>query len=278
MAYTAEISRDNPALVIFLIDQSRSMGERLGNGEDHRTKAQCVADALNRLLQNLAIKATKADGVRDYFWVSAIGYGHPVGSIFSNFPSVDPVQISRIADSPLRLEQRTIVSVDGETPRVIRLPVWIEPKSYGWTNMCAALQLAEDIISAWAKQHSRAFPPLIFNLSDGGATDGDPAIVASRIMSTATEDGSPVIFNMHISSRSAQSIKFPVTLDGLPERHAERLFRASSILPEPLLAALKSSGEVVSAGSRAMVYNADLASVISLLNIGTSIAHLSGAR
>ncbi|PYS50746.1 MAG: hypothetical protein DMG13_20405, partial [Acidobacteria bacterium] len=81
MVYTAEITRDNPALVIFLLDQSRSMSERLGAGEDHRTKAQCVADALNRLLQNLVIKAAKAEGVRDYFWVSAIGYGYPVGSI-----------------------------------------------------------------------------------------------------------------------------------------------------------------------------------------------------
>jgi len=143
--------------------------------------------------------------------------------------------------------------------------------------MCAALELAEHIVHAWAKQHPRSFPPLIFNLTDGGATDGDPTVPANRILSTITQDGAPLIFNMHISGRSAQCIKFPSSATGLPERHAERLFHASSILPGPLLSALQSYGERAASGSRAMVYNADLASVISLLNIGTSMAHL-GAR
>lgn len=277
MPYTAEISRNNPSLVIFLIDQSRSMGERLGSGDDRRTKAQCVADALNRLLQNLVIKAAKSDGVRDYFWVSAIGYGHPVGSVLSKFPSHNPVPISKIADSPLRLEQRVRSNPDGESQQV-KFPVWIDPKNHGWTHMCAAFQLTRDIVQAWARERSRSFPPLIFNLTDGGATDGDPSLPAQDVMSAVTEDGPPLIFNMHISSHNQQSIKFPDSPSGLPEAHAERLFRASSTLPESLVALLQATGEPARSGSRAMVYNADLGSVISLLNIGTSAAHLAGAR
>ena len=52
MPYTAEISRVNPTCFLFLIDQSGSMAERFG-GEAGKTKAEGVADAINRLLQTL---------------------------------------------------------------------------------------------------------------------------------------------------------------------------------------------------------------------------------
>lgn len=277
MPYTAEISRNNPALVIFLIDQSRSMGERLGSGDDQRTKAQSVADALNRLIQNIVIKATKSDGVRDYFWISAIGYGHPVGGILSQFSSHDPVPISKIADTPIRIEQRMRFCANGETTAV-KFPVWIEPKNYGWTNMCAAFHLACNITKTWTQKLPCGFPPLIFNLTDGGSTDGNPAVPAVELMAMETADGAPIVFNMHISSRHRQSIKFPMSIVDLPESHAQRLFLASSLLPEPLISLLQASGEPAYPGSRAMVYNADLISVISLLNIGTSVAHFAGLR
>ena len=59
MAYTAEISRVNPTCFLFLIDQSGSMAESWG-GEAGKTKAQGVADAINRLLQTLVAGVPKA--------------------------------------------------------------------------------------------------------------------------------------------------------------------------------------------------------------------------
>ncbi|MCI0702726.1 MAG: VWA domain-containing protein, partial [Planctomycetia bacterium] len=52
MPYSAQISRTNPACLLFLIDQSRSMGEPFVGGGG-QTKAAMVADAINRLLQNV---------------------------------------------------------------------------------------------------------------------------------------------------------------------------------------------------------------------------------
>ena len=63
MAYSAEISRTNPSCFLFLIDQSGSMGDSFGAGESSMTKANGVADAINRLLQNLVIKCAKEEGV-----------------------------------------------------------------------------------------------------------------------------------------------------------------------------------------------------------------------
>jgi hypothetical protein len=64
MAYSAEISRDNPTAILFLIDQSASMDEKMTTG---KTKADFVADVLNKTIYTLAINCTKSDGVRHYF-------------------------------------------------------------------------------------------------------------------------------------------------------------------------------------------------------------------
>ena len=50
MPYQAEISRDNPTCLLFVIDQSGSMGEKTESG---RSKAHFVADVLNKTLYTL---------------------------------------------------------------------------------------------------------------------------------------------------------------------------------------------------------------------------------
>ena len=64
--YSAEISRANPSCFLFLVDQSASMLEPVAGAAD-KTKSDGVADALNRLLQNLVLKCAKSEGVRDYY-------------------------------------------------------------------------------------------------------------------------------------------------------------------------------------------------------------------
>ena len=72
MPYSAEISRDNPTCILFVIDQSGSMDEKMVTG---KSKAEFVADVLNKTIYTLITNCTKADGVRNYFDVGVIGYG-----------------------------------------------------------------------------------------------------------------------------------------------------------------------------------------------------------
>ncbi len=72
MPYQAEISRDNPTCFLFVIDQSGSMDEITETG---RSKADFVADVLNKTLYTLVTTCSKADGVRNYFDVGVIAYG-----------------------------------------------------------------------------------------------------------------------------------------------------------------------------------------------------------
>lgn len=73
MPYQAPIQRTDPTAFLFLVDQSGSMGDKMAASE--KTKAQFVADVLNRTLMDLVTRCTKADGVRDYFEIGIIGYG-----------------------------------------------------------------------------------------------------------------------------------------------------------------------------------------------------------
>jgi hypothetical protein len=71
MAYQAEISRENPTCILFVIDQSGSMDEIMDSG---RSKASFVADVLNKTLYTLITSCSKSDGVRNYFDVGVISY------------------------------------------------------------------------------------------------------------------------------------------------------------------------------------------------------------
>src|SRR5436190_2011145 len=102
MPYSAQISRTNPACLLFLIDQSKSMSEPFVGGNS-QTKAVMVADALNRLLQNVVLRSAKADGVRDYFRIGVIGYGKGIkAGLGGSVPFNLLIPVSKVGDHPLR--------------------------------------------------------------------------------------------------------------------------------------------------------------------------------
>jgi hypothetical protein len=136
--------------------------------------------------------------------------------------------------------------------------------------MCEALHLAEQLVDQWVIAHPHGYPPLVLNLTDGGATDGDPRPIARAIMAKATTDGAALSCHLHLSSRSPCIVHYPASDAGLPEPYAVRLFSMSSVLPDAMANGLRHEGLQLQAGARAFVYNADLTSVIRLLEIVTA--------
>src|SRR4029079_248660 len=130
MPYSAQISRTNPACILFLIDQSKSMDEPIDPG-DPQTKAVLVAEAINKLLQNIVLRSAKADGVRDYFRIGVIGYGKGIrAGLGGKIPFELLVPVSRVCDRPLRVESRTKMVHDGScglVEQTIKFPVWFDP-------------------------------------------------------------------------------------------------------------------------------------------------------
>jgi len=281
MAYIAEINRANPSCFLFLIDQSSSMADPFGGAGSGRSKAQGVADAINRLLQNLILKCTKSEEVPwDYYDIGVIGYRQPkedeirVGSAFaSTLAERDLVPISQVATNHLRIEPRTRKVDDdagGTRDETFKFAVWVDPITNGGTPMCEALRYAYRILEGWVGIHPNSYPPIVINITDGEATDGDPLPEGERIKTLATSDGNVLFFNCHVSSLARSPMFYPDSEAGLPDQYAQLLFRMSSVLPPGLLAAAQAEGGfVVGAQAHGFVFNAELVDLIRFLDIGT---------
>lgn len=278
MPYTVEISRANPSCFLFLIDQSGSMGDPFGAGESKKIKADGVADAINRLLQTLTIRCAKAEGVRDYYHVGVIGYGESVGPAFSGtLTGKKLVPLSEVANTPARIEERTKKVEDGAgglINQTVKFPIWFDPIAKGGTPMCQALTNAHSIIQEWINQHPDCFPPIVINITDGEATDGDPISHAKSLVQLSSSDGDVLLFNLHTSSHQATPIMFPDNEEGLPDEYARLLFKMSSKFLEHLRSAAQQEGFQVSENTRGFVFNADMTAVIQFLDIGTRPSNL----
>jgi len=262
MPYSAEISRRNPGCIMFLIDQSNSMDYAFGREKSYK-KARGAADALNRIIRAIIDRCTKDEGVRDYFDISIIGYGSKEDYAGPSFGEKF-VKVSWLDAHPLKLEERTEKTPKGDEVRV-KFPIWFEPVAYDGTPMCKALQLAYDWLKEWVSGHHNAFPPLVVNITDGEATDGDPEPIGKKIMELSTSDGNVLLFNCHISSTEAEPILFPSEINKLPaDEFAGMLFRMSSEVPETMSKLAK-----LEKGARGFAFNADLADLIRFLDIGT---------
>src|SRR5258708_2662117 len=120
MAFSAEISRTNPTCLLFLIDHSSSMDGPFG-GQPGKKKSEGVADAINRLLQNLVLKCAKSSGARDYFHVGVIGYGAEVKPVLVGTSAARPLlPISVVANAPLRVGRRRRLVADATGRRLGR--------------------------------------------------------------------------------------------------------------------------------------------------------------
>jgi hypothetical protein len=281
MAYTAQISRSDPTCFLFLIDQSASMSDPIG-GEagtgGSRRKADVVADAINRFLQELSIKCAKEEGVRDYFQIGVIGYGARVGPAFGGVLSGrDLVPISEVASSPARIEERSKKVDDGAgglLDQPIKFPVWFDPIADDGTPMCEALGQGQRILNDWLNEHLGSFPPVVIHFTDGESTDGDPSMPAESIRSLMSADGNVLLFNCHISSDQASSVRLPGSEESLPNEFARLLFRMSSHLPQQMRDAAQQLGYDASEGTRGFVFNAEITDVVQFLDIGTRTTQL----
>lgn len=278
--YARRWNSATPGCMIFLLDQSGSMAEpfareQVGGG---RQKSDMVATIFNSFLNelitiNTEVQPDSGSEVKRRADICALGYeGTTVASALGGELSNQSfVSLAELQMNPLKIEIRKRKEVDdtGNFYEVeISFPIWIEAKHGGGTPMCAALRRAQDMASQWVMSHPNNYPPVIINLTDGMATDGDPINIAQQITQVATSDGNALLFNVHITSINASPVLYPVSESDLPnDQYAKQLFKMSSIIPETSRTLLESLlGRPVPLGARGMIFNGDASSIRLMFN------------
>lgn len=283
MAYSAEISRTHPTCLLFVIDQSGSMSEEFEGGA---SKANFLADVLNRSLMELVIRCRKAEGVLNYFDIGVIAYsGRGVGPGFGGALAGSHLcEIAALARSPVRVETRKKRVPDGAGGLVeteVKFPVWFDPEASGGTPMCAALRMAGDLLADWCREHPHSFPPTVMHVTDGEATDGREADVeaaATHVISQATSDGNVLLLNLHVAGAGGEPVRFPASEQAMPGAYAKLLFRTSSLMPPELQRRATEAGVAIQTDSRGYVYNGRLDDVVTFFDIGTRPRLAGGDR
>lgn len=275
--YEAEISRSNPAAYVFLVDQSASMNEAMANGQ---TKAEFVADVINRTIRDLVIRCTREEGVRDYFDVAVIGYGgNGIGNALPGPLAKQWIHpISAIADGTLRVEDRKKSVPDGAggtITQTVKFPVWIAAKGSGGTPMQEAVAVAARLVADWSNSHPSSFPVTVLNITDGESTDGDPLNNSEVLRSLVTDDGPALMYNVHVTSADVEPLRFPSSKAQLPDEFARLLFEMSSTFPAHIRQYAKDAyGLELGPDTRAMVLNADAEQLVQFIDIGSRPANL----
>ncbi|NOX48741.1 MAG: VWA domain-containing protein [Chlorobi bacterium] len=282
--YDAEINRKNPSAILFMIDQSASMGfeKQFYKGED-KTFAQIVADMVNEMLNELIGRCTKSEGVRDYFEICVLGYGgtdNKTAIILweGSLKGKKWVSISGLKKNA-KYEKRTYVkNIRGKTKITeMDVPYWFKAVAKYGTPMGAAFDKAHELLNNWIKdkKHENSYPPVVINITDGAQTDcndSDLVEAAQRNQVLNTKDGHVLVLNCHIATNS-NSVIFPISENELSgDKYSKMLFQMSSVMPQVFsqdISKLRNDADIFS-GYHGMAYNANMDVLFNLIDIGTS--------
>ena len=280
-AYTAQITRNTPTAFIFLIDQSVSMQKYTTLYGEEMPMAEAVARIVNHQLNELVLRCVKGSETRDYYDIAIIGYGEKAYSGWKGeLEGRDFVKPSELKEHPYKKittkkETRTRKGV-----KVVEIEEvqWIEAEAtQGRTRVHLAFEKAKGLLDEWMEKHhdKDCYPPTIINITDGefnGATKEYVLQQANELKSMFTNDGNVILFNIHISANKAVCVTCPASKDEVSfSSLATTMYEMSSLLPmrySDRIADLRGDG-TPNNRYRAMSINADMSTLIQLMDIGT---------
>ena len=280
-AYTAQITRNTPTAFIFLIDQSVSMRKTTTLYGEEMPMAEAVARIVNHQLNELVLRCVKGSETRDYYDIAIIGYGENAYSGWKGeLEGRDFVKPSELKEHPYKKittkkETRTRKGVKVVEVEEVQ---WIEAEATeSWTRVHLAFEKAKGLLDEWMEKHhdKDCYPPTIINITDGefnGATKEYVLQQANELKSMFTNDGNVILFNIHISANKAVCVTCPASKDEVSfSSLATTMYEMSSLLPmrySDRIADLRGDG-TPNNRYRAMSINADMSTLIQLMDIGT---------
>lgn len=280
MAYKAEISRNYPLLIGFLIDQSDSMKKNMA--DTNTKKSEICAQYIDSFFSRLLIRNTSGEEILNRFNIFALGYGNLVYSAFDSVNDMTPIDLKKLRDISKVIEKTKTIQKkmpDGaggwileNKDETVKVEQWINPRAENGTPMNEALKEAFSITSDWIEQnHKKSYPPIIINITDGEFTSDDPEPIAREIRDLETDDGKVLLFNIHITDdNSSTPVSFPTRNSFIPPNdYATKLFTMSSNLVDSMVEYGSKKDKPIMPGAVGFAYNAKFEEFIDFLDIGT---------
>lgn len=210
MAYTTPATKNTPALIIYLLDVSASMGNQIAG----RTKSELVTETLMQVAREMVMRSMKGTVPSPRYRIAIYIYNDEVRDALNG---------------PRLITELIEVGVPAVTPS-------------GRTNTCAAFEAAEQLLIAERANLRDCPAPLICHLTDGAYTHNDPGPVVERIKQMTFPDGAVLVENIFFDANAlfssvADPYQWPgVTSEGqLRTATARRLFQMSSVIPKSYL-------------------------------------------
>lgn len=272
--YDVAINSQRPGCFILLVDQSSSMNRRIAGTTI--SKQQAAADAVNTLLYEAVLRATRDETVSHRFDIGVFGYGGEEGNHGTFGKDLVPInKIALMAKPPQKRVALRSNTHDHTLQQAAEVPIWLEPVAQGQAVMSAAFEHALTVAKAWTRQHPTSFPPIIINITGGSIAGKDPTPISIEIQSLYTQAGNPLVFTCHISE-TEDVLMYPGPSKASSfDKRTRQLYGISSVLPELVSQRAHERGYDLEPGARAYVLNGDVASLIDFLEVGgTRVAEL----
>lgn len=225
MAYTVPATSKTPALIVYLLDVSGSMGEDLGG----KPKIEVISDALHQVAVRMVQRSTKGTTVAPRYRIAMYAYSSQVTDLLGGIKTV------------AELAQMGV-------PR-------LQPMDA--TDTASAFREAERLLKAELGNLQDSPAPLVCHMTDGEYNQGgDPEPIAKRIMQMSVPDGNVLIENIFVTDKAlTTAINDPKEWEGVtPETqlaspYAETLLRMSSPIPPTYRSVMAEMGYKLSHGA-----------------------------
>ncbi len=217
MPYDILATSKTPALIIYLLDVSGSMSEKLGA----KRRIDVVMEALGAMLRRMVHRSTKGTRVSPRYRVAIYAYSDHVYDLLGGIKTID--QVAQLGVPELSTMRST------DTAR--------------------AFAQAEKLLQQELPNLAHCPAPLVCHMTDGEYTGADPEPAVRRIMAMRVPDGNVLVENIFISDHILkESITDPKRWEGvrpstkLASDYARKLRAISSPLPASYRAMMREDG------------------------------------
>jgi hypothetical protein len=164
----------------------------------------------------------------------------------------------------------------GTQEQTVRFPIWYVPRlgegilpvlGYAY---CRHLVVAGTTPgTVWTK------PPLVVSFV-GELVPKQVEVAVERVLGLSSPGGPPLVLHVHLGGTApGRPVLYPSNDFFLPPGPPRDLFRWSSVLPDYMIAVLRSVQIPVHTAARGMIYNASVADLIRMLSLVKAYAQQS---